>query len=622
MLLSIGMIVKNEEKWLDRCLSAIKPILDNVDSELIITDTGSTDRTVEIAEKFTDKILHFDWIKDFSAARNTAFAVASGEWFMFLDADEIFESCDGIIDFFNSGEYQKYKSASFVIRNLYSGDDYIDFYPRRLARRYPDTRFVGIIHEYLSPIYMPSKNLYDVALHYGYVYTTFEETQAKFRRNSELMLKTLETEEDPHPKIYSQLFDGYGSVYEFESAMKYLEIGIEKCRLKNDSYIVILFFQKAEHYYRNSEYEKTLDVCADYFSEKERMKLPALTTDGDIYAYAADSLFALGRCGEAIEYYKKYFDTYREIKNGRLCTEDMHQKTIEMCSDRVLPGLFNNFLGCCINTGKFNTADMYILSYPINYSEISNKALVTLCARMTMILGQFEYKNVGKYLSILDEKGKSLFQDMLLVRFYASCFDEKLGDALKRSVDNSHKKYVEALLGYRCGNNDPEILYSAAEKIVNIWNHSVELMQHDCGKSFMIDVVRCAENIASIGAMYPLNNTDYPDLINAAVTLNDCIEMKKSGRIKECISGLKNVVRIYEPAASLISEYSKCIIKELEEKSKMSEMDRLALAVKNNIKAMIAAGNSADAKKMLDEYRNINPNDVEIIELESALHGK
>ncbi len=83
---------------------------------------------------------------------------------------------------------------------------------------------------------MPSKNLYDVALHYGYVYTTFEETQAKFRRNSELMLKTLETEEDPHPKIYSQLFDGYGSVYEFESAMKYLEIGIEKCRLKNDSY--------------------------------------------------------------------------------------------------------------------------------------------------------------------------------------------------------------------------------------------------------------------------------------------------------------------------------------------------------------------------------------------------
>ena len=54
MKLTIGMIVKNEEKWLDKCLSAIKPILDNVDSELIITDTGSTDRTVEIAKKYSD----------------------------------------------------------------------------------------------------------------------------------------------------------------------------------------------------------------------------------------------------------------------------------------------------------------------------------------------------------------------------------------------------------------------------------------------------------------------------------------------------------------------------------------------------------------------------------------
>ncbi len=120
MKLTIGMIVKNEEKWLDRCLSAIKPILDNVDSELIITDTGSTDRTVEIAEKFTDKILHFDWIKDFSAARNTAFAVASGEWFMFLDADEIFESCDGIIDFFNSGEYQKNTSRHHSLSEIFT----------------------------------------------------------------------------------------------------------------------------------------------------------------------------------------------------------------------------------------------------------------------------------------------------------------------------------------------------------------------------------------------------------------------------------------------------------------------------------------------------------------------
>ena len=118
MLLTIGMIVKNEEDSLERSLLSIKPILDNVDSELIITDTGSTDRTVEIAEKYANKVLHFKWINDFSAARNTIFPVARGEWFMVLDADDVFETCDGIIEFFNSGEYKHYNSATYIGKNI------------------------------------------------------------------------------------------------------------------------------------------------------------------------------------------------------------------------------------------------------------------------------------------------------------------------------------------------------------------------------------------------------------------------------------------------------------------------------------------------------------------------
>lgn len=58
MILSIGMIVKNEEKYLEQCLTAMKPLLEEVESELIIADTGSTDNTVEIARKFTDNVYH------------------------------------------------------------------------------------------------------------------------------------------------------------------------------------------------------------------------------------------------------------------------------------------------------------------------------------------------------------------------------------------------------------------------------------------------------------------------------------------------------------------------------------------------------------------------------------
>ncbi|MCH5186354.1 MAG: glycosyltransferase, partial [Oscillospiraceae bacterium] len=58
MILSVGLIVKNEEKYLRRCLDGLKPILNALDAELIITDTGSTDGTLEIAREFTDKIYH------------------------------------------------------------------------------------------------------------------------------------------------------------------------------------------------------------------------------------------------------------------------------------------------------------------------------------------------------------------------------------------------------------------------------------------------------------------------------------------------------------------------------------------------------------------------------------
>ena len=66
MTLSACMIVKNEEKDLERCLKSVRPHVD----ELVIVDTGSTDRTVEIAEYYADKLRFFEWTGDFSAARN------------------------------------------------------------------------------------------------------------------------------------------------------------------------------------------------------------------------------------------------------------------------------------------------------------------------------------------------------------------------------------------------------------------------------------------------------------------------------------------------------------------------------------------------------------------------
>lgn len=83
--ISLCMIVKNEEKILERCLDSIRDLMD----EIIIVDTGSSDRTREIAKRYTKKVYSFVWVDDFSAARNFAFSKASCEYIYSADADEV-----------------------------------------------------------------------------------------------------------------------------------------------------------------------------------------------------------------------------------------------------------------------------------------------------------------------------------------------------------------------------------------------------------------------------------------------------------------------------------------------------------------------------------------------------
>lgn len=85
--ISLCMIVKNEERVLSRCLDQIKDLMD----EIIIVDTGSTDRTKEVAKKYTDKIYDFEWKDDFSEARNYSFSKASKEYIYVADADEVLD---------------------------------------------------------------------------------------------------------------------------------------------------------------------------------------------------------------------------------------------------------------------------------------------------------------------------------------------------------------------------------------------------------------------------------------------------------------------------------------------------------------------------------------------------
>ncbi|MCL1881256.1 MAG: glycosyltransferase family 2 protein [Oscillospiraceae bacterium] len=94
--ISLCMIVKNEEAILSRCLKSVTSAVD----EIIIVDTGSSDNTKAIAAEFTDKIYNFEWIDDFSAARNFAYSKATMDYQMWLDADDVLppESCKKLLE--------------------------------------------------------------------------------------------------------------------------------------------------------------------------------------------------------------------------------------------------------------------------------------------------------------------------------------------------------------------------------------------------------------------------------------------------------------------------------------------------------------------------------------------
>ena len=140
------MIVKNEEEVLSRCLSCIKDIAD----EIIIVDTGSSDRTKEIAALFTPYIYDFAWCDDFAKARNFSFSKASMEYVMWLDADDIFTEQNQklLLELKNSlsGEIDMVMMKYDVDFDK-QGNPIFSYYRERIFKRSMNYEWIGEIHE-------------------------------------------------------------------------------------------------------------------------------------------------------------------------------------------------------------------------------------------------------------------------------------------------------------------------------------------------------------------------------------------------------------------------------------------------------------------------------------------
>jgi glycosyltransferase involved in cell wall biosynthesis len=193
------MIVKNEEKNIEKALGWAKPVA----YEQIVVDTGSTDNTVKLAEKMGAKVFDFEWINDFAAAKNYAIEQATGNWIAFLDADEYFTTEDAakLIKELEHIEGKKKSHIKTTILNmpwvhLNDNNEVTGIGEQtRVFRNIKEIRYVGKIHEQIS-VYGDIKRIDDISIiHTGYAETEYRE-KGKAERNIKMLRAELEGRPD------------------------------------------------------------------------------------------------------------------------------------------------------------------------------------------------------------------------------------------------------------------------------------------------------------------------------------------------------------------------------------------------------------------------------------------
>jgi len=224
--ISLCMIVKNEEEFLENCLNSVK----NIVSEIIIVDTGSTDDTVKIAKKFGARIFHYTWNDDFSAARNFSLSKATQSWILVLDADETIATND-----INKLKFLVSKEAaySFITRNYVKSKNvenqksctgeykeetgFIGWCPSKKVRLFlnKNAKFVGKVHELIEDANSSEIIESDIPIHhFGFQKNTIEKSKTYLKLGQEKLAQDVN-----NIKANYELAIQYMSLNNFDEAL-------------------------------------------------------------------------------------------------------------------------------------------------------------------------------------------------------------------------------------------------------------------------------------------------------------------------------------------------------------------------------------------------------------------
>ncbi|GMQ59655.1 hypothetical protein AN1V17_40540 [Vallitalea sediminicola] len=530
-ILSICMIVKNEEKNIDRCLKSLKPLVDSSLAEIIIVDTGSDDNTVEIAKNYTKNIFYYNWTGNFSDARNYCNLFASGRYIFTMDADEelMEDEIEKIINEFTATDYLAYNTFTMTIIS-YTDIQLTKFSGLTQSRIFGNnTKFYysSAIHNQ-AMINNPIKNLDISITHYGYIMTE-DIKEKKFQRTSTLLKKELE--KDPRNAYYRyQLSTSYGMYGDVNNAIRQVDIFmniINENKIIND--ITIMYLNNAAAIYCNGyKFDKADKVINTALSYKPDFI--------DFIYYKAYILFNTEKYVEALPYIEKYLIMVKDFfksaiaKDGRYAFYTLGYKSKAVRFYIVMNYRLKQYINCIHKVYEIDDD----LTLKNCLYEIVNSYFYT--NRYKELIEFYRNKIISSKIDGIENVFiffiiKRIIQltDIQINKFYSSFnletdidFIDKVKNQSKESIYNANNNYLDLIQQYDVDGMDLDGANEILLSVVPIFN------RNEFDYSNIVEICRIKR-----AAQVILHRTN--ELINNDIITNEQIINIFSKYIKICI---------------------------------------------------------------------------------------
>lgn len=697
-LVTISMLISNRIDTVEKCFESFRPLLEQIPSEFIAVDTvgdEKSDGSIDVARKYADKIVHFEWCDDFAKARNAGLKEARGKWLIYPDDDQWFDDIGPLIDFFSKPElYENYDRVS-LMEHSYVSASQIDYSSNRFLKICaigPESKFIYPIHEQLKGIIC--KNEYDLkecfVHHVGYIGKLVDK---KGNRNRKIMDKELE-KNPGNLHLWLQQIAGAGG--NRDEMLKFAEKSVsELSRLKvddwnNPDWIEIFLFRM--NGYALFKMWPKLDKDIDEFLK---------CVENPFYRGIAVN-FALSRdfdeikreklvnwikiYFEALEYCKKIDKKPTELSfflAGNIDETTMYKIVMmyfNLClknKDEAYENIKKMIFDIPWHVFSSKRSEVLALSLKQSINEKDKETLKFLCdafmndKRMSKeffeqldrvdigIESDTAQKNFDQLIESVDVKNDSLW-----IKQHAR---KKVSeDELKRSLSDeitfaypnedlvricisnriSPQKYVENVSFEDVSKSVSAIVTKEsmhldgipgfASRIESVWESTVQrnYLLANLRKRYIFQGSMALSKVMDESENYCQNMLEYanniylpelcdsasellPSEVRFAILFGKALNLKKDNHLKECLTYLQEALEVFKYSESLIKRIIQSI--ELEQRKRVAvnnEIIKLGNQVKSQIIALISQGQNEVAAGLLNELKQITPEDSDLATLE------